>query len=213
MQHDAPNYENRRVLIGVFCAGALAGALTEWGVRGSMRRYESVDDMPGWLFKQRATIAGRVTKVSDGDTLRVQHLPLLASAPTSTLKIRLCAVDAPETAHFGKAGQPLGETAKAFSADRVEGKRVRLRLLSRDRYGRAVARVTYRGNWCGRRDLSEDLLAAGLATVYHGGGAQYDAPDASHWEAIEAKAKQRELGIWRDPEANNPAAYKKRQHS
>lgn len=181
-----------------------------------MRRFGSVDDMPPWLFQKRTTIRGRVTAVTDGDTLRVQHIPRFRSPPASSLKIRLCAVDAPETAHFGRKGQPLGPVAQTFVADRVQGKLVRLRLLSKDRYGRAVARVSYRGGVCGlaKCDISEELLAAGLATVYRRGGAQYDTPDSTHWDAIEAKAQAHRLGIWQDAdttEANNPAAYKQRR--
>mmetsp|Transcript_4311 Transcript_4311/g.14318 ORF Transcript_4311/g.14318 Transcript_4311/m.14318 type:complete len:203 (+) Transcript_4311:271-879(+) len=188
------------------------GAVSYAAASNGLRRYETVDDIPAVMFRKRATVRGRVTRVTDGDTVRVRHEPRLRSAPRESLKVRLMAVDAPETAKWGNEGQPLGETAKAFVEDRLADKRVTVKLLSRDRYGRAVGRVTYRGGlWnLRKRDIQEELLANGLASVYRGRGAQYDDPANSshHWDAIEAHAKKRQLGIWKDIEANDPAKYK-----
>ena len=125
-----------------------------------------------------------------------------------TLQIRLYAVDAPETAKFGNAGEKYGAAATDFVADRVRGRRVRLRLLARDQYGRAVAAVRY-GGFLGafEKDLAEELLRAGLATVYRQGGAEYDGRKAA-FEKLEAAAKAKGAGAWGDG-GLDPAAYKK----
>ena len=161
-----------------------------------------MDDEPASAFREKVTLRATVVKVTDGDSLRVRHLPLLRSAPEGTLKIRLCAVDAPETAHFGNKAQPLGEAAKQFVKDKVEGRTVKVKLLSRDQYGRAVGRVTYAGGLCRlqKKDVSEELLDAGLATVYRKGGAQYDG-DLKTWDTIEARAKANKRGIWQNNKA------------
>ena len=56
--------------------------------------------------------------VSDGDTVRLRHTPSLFSSgrfagklSENTISCRIAAVDTPETAKFGKPGQPLGEGA------------------------------------------------------------------------------------------------------
>lgn len=52
---------------------------------------------------------------------------------------------------------------------------VRIKLLSRDQYARAVCSVSYPGLfWPLRKDLSEELLKEGLAVMYRLKGAQYD---------------------------------------
>ncbi|KAH8070666.1 NAD+ synthase [Aureococcus anophagefferens] len=120
----------------------------------------------------------RYRTVADGDTFRARHTPLLSFArprrttkaeggslklADETLQIRLYAVDAPETAKFGNAGEKYGAAATDFVADRVRGRRVRLRLLARDQYGRAVAAVRY-GGFLGAFEKDAEALA-GLATV------------------------------------------------
>ena len=64
----------------------------------------------------------------------------------------------------------MGDEATDFVRRRIDGKRVRITLQSKDQYGRAVAKISY-GLF--RKDLSEELLASGLATVYRAAGAEY----------------------------------------
>ena len=68
-----------------------------------------------------------------------------------------------------------------------------IKLLKRDQYSRAVARVEY-GGWL-KRDLGEELLKEGLAVVYKQGGAAYDGR-YEKYVGLEAKARQRRLGLW-----------------
>ena len=206
-----------------FVVGVLAGVSRADDVADGFARYRTVDDVPARRFRSRARISGVVVKVADGDTFRARHTPLLSFArprrrtkaeggslklADETLQIRLYAVDAPETAKFGNAGEKYGAAATDFVADRVRGRRVRLRLLARDQYGRAVAAVRY-GGFLGafEKDLAEELLRAGLATVYRQGGAEYDGRKAA-FEKLEAAAKAKGAGAWGDG-GLDPAAYKK----
>ena len=90
----------------------------------------------------------------------------------NTILVRIAAVDAPETAKFGKPGMPLGAEATEFVKAKVLERRVRVRCYSRDQYGRIVGAVEY-GVWPWRRDLSTELLKRGLASVYRQAGAVY----------------------------------------
>jgi micrococcal nuclease len=186
--------------------------------------FETADDVPPEYFRNQKEIKAIVVKVTDGDTFRVRHVTgNEKTAPRydgalkgNTIAVRLAAVDAPETAKFGEAGQPLGEAAKVFVEERVAGKRVTVKLLSRDRYGRVVALVKYRDNaWlpnflCTKKDISEQLLLHGMAAVYRQGGAQYDGP-ITRWNELEKQAIRYKRGIWMNGEQNAdlPSAYKK----
>ena len=207
-----------------FFAGLVIGLGAAETCGDAVARYRTVEDIPARRFRSRSTLAGVVVKVADGDTLRARHTPPLSflrparrskaeggtlKLSEETLQIRLYAVDTPETAKFGNKGEKYGDVAKDFTADRVTGRTVRLRLLSRDQYGRAVAVVRYGGLFGGlfSRDLSEELLKAGLAAVYRQGGAEYDGK-AERFEKLEAAAKAKARGAWADG-GIDPAAYKR----
>jgi len=192
----------------------IAGVVVGPAVHQAFARFDTAEAIPGHMFKQSVTLRCNVVKVSDGDTLRVSHSPRIrpllrlnsarvckaeggsANLADSTIAVRICAVDAPETAKFGSSGQPLGDAATNFVQDRLlhsstsgsqksgkkvapekegVGKRVWVKLLSRDQYQRAVASVTYRRPGIlgalriprlSKMDVSEELLKNGFATVY-----------------------------------------------
>jgi len=159
-----------RLAAASFAVGVGVGVATT-SVQGAMELYLTADDVPGGKL-HGGVIAGRVVSVSDGDTMRVRHTPTPFSPRAfegklseNTITVRIAAVDAPETAKFGKPGMPLGAEATQFVSARVLERRVRLRCYSRDQYGRIVCTVEYGvGPW--RRDLSTELLKRGLASIY-----------------------------------------------
>lgn len=221
----------------VFALGVAAGALIAASA-DSFEIFQTVDDVPGAYFRRQRAIPCVVVTVADGDTMRVLHTPPL-SAPRralsqrlrlsaglkplklseTTMQVRLAAVDAPEVAKFGQAAQPFADEAKRYAKTRLLGRRVYVKLLSRDQYGRAVGSVKYRqGLSPVPRDLSEDLLADGLAVVYRQGGAQYDSAEGvDKWNRIEARAKARRRGLWAgaaDGAAHElPSEYKRRMRA
>lgn len=185
------------------------------GRKPGWKRYTEASDMPSYLFGPKApTIRGRVVSVSDGDTIRFRHVPtpfhssrLEKGQKTSELclPIRLCTIDTPETAKFGKSGQPFGLEAKEFLSDLVEDKMIQIRLLQKDQYGRGVAQV-----FAGRKGTDELLLKAGLAEVYQGMGAVYGPLGKEKYLELEEEAKKKKLGIWSQGKRESAAEYKKR---
>lgn len=201
-------------LAASFVVGLTCGLASQHALVDLFAHYKTVDDVPSRLFQRHARLKARVVKVTDGDTLRARHLGGFykpsKKLSDSTLQIRLYAVDAPETAKFGKPGQKLGPEATEFVKRKLEDKTVRVTLLARDQYGRAIARVTYKRFFIFERDISAELLSSGLARIYRQGGAQYDGRLAS-FEAKERDAKAHNRGIWALSSADNdPAAYKKK---
>ncbi|KAL1496870.1 hypothetical protein AB1Y20_014453 [Prymnesium parvum] len=196
-----------------FSAGFAVGLLAS----PALREFPTAADVPSTLFARHKTITARVVKVTDGDTYRAAHLPPLAWArkrrggkrklSESTLQLRVAAVDCPETAKFGQAGQRYGAEAAEFARRELQGRVVKVKLLQRDQYGRAVCTVRY-GWWGGRKDISEELLRRGLAVVYRQGGGQYDGP-IERWARLEAQAMERKVGMWKEGGVD-PAAYKRK---
>lgn len=185
--------------------------------------FNNANDIPSEYFKENKEIKGIVVKITDGDTFRVRHVTksrtsaeFSGTLTDNTIAIRIAAVDAPETSKFGNAGQEYGEIAKKFVEDNLLGKRVTIKLLSRDQYSRVIALVRYRDNiilpnfLTNKKDISEELLLNGLAAVYRQGGAQYDGT-IDRWNILEQRAIRSKRGIWMNGEKNAelPSDYKK----
>ena len=171
------------VSLGVaFVLGCVVGITAAPGLQLYWARYRTVEDIPPSVFRTHASISAKVIKVTDGDTYRVRHLPPLsgfrgdrtkaeggsAKLSEETLQVRIAAVDTPETAKFGAEGMPLGDAATDFVKTKLLGRRVTIKPLARDQYGRAVSTVTYGSGPLGLFpvNISEELLRQGLAVVY-----------------------------------------------
>lgn len=136
--------------------------------------------------RQPETFSGKVTAVTDGDTLGVLR-------DGREVKIRLHGIDAPESS------QAFGDVAKRFTSERVFGKSVTVRVIETDRYGRLVGIVT-----AGQGEsLNEALVRSGYAWWYH----QYGATERKLAEAeIDARAARR--GLWKDANPTPPWAFR-----
>lgn len=179
----------------------------------------AADIPPSWIRDKR-TLEGIVIKVIDGDTLRIRHMPHPSSSSefdgtlsAETISVRIAAVDSPEIAKYGEAGQAFGLEAKAFTVRELGGKKVRVKVLGRDRYSRLLGVVRYTdGPTRAERDISVELLSRGMAVLYRQGGAQYDGRKDVFIE-IEAEARRKKVGLWGDPKFESPADYKKSKKS
>jgi len=209
------------VLVATFLIGFRLGR-----VRPFWNRLTSVLDIPSAYFGPNAKILkGRALSVTDGDTIRFLHVPTWfhprelsknkrkkEKLSTVCLPIRFCTIDAPETAKFGKPGQPFGDDAKAKVKELLERKVVKLRLLTKDQYGRAVAEI-FTGSWPMRKFVDAQMLEAGLAEVYQGTGAVYGPLGFDRYMEMEREAKKRKRGIWSQKKVESAAEFKRRTKS
>jgi len=197
----------------VFLIGCILGLTV-----GRYRRIRTALDINSADLEKHRVFRGKVVAVSDGDTLRIRHRPWwvrLMPMPKNVHKadqsiaVRVGAVDCPEVAHFGKKDQPFAQDAKKFTTEKLLGKRVRMRALVRDQYGRLVASITY-GPWFARRSLAKELIQKGLAVVYRQTGAEegYEGK-GKMYDQLEKKAKEQKRGLWSQGEdLVMPSEYK-----
>jgi micrococcal nuclease len=95
------------------------------------------------MMPQHTVLTAEVVRVTDGDTIRVRHTPLVDLWGTGqtgtgkngrqklteeTMLIRLAGVDAPETKKPGSPGQPFSEEAKEFVKERLLNRKGNARL-------------------------------------------------------------------------------------
>lgn len=93
--------------------------------------------------------------VIDGDTIRC------ANEAGQRERIRLSGIDAPETSQCRKGRRCVegdGQAPRRALEALIEGKRVTIRRLGKDRYGRTIAAV-----YVGRRNVACTMLARGQA--------------------------------------------------
>ncbi|MCW7541516.1 thermonuclease family protein [Aquabacterium sp. A7-Y] len=125
--------------------------------------------------REPVSATGKVTRVSDGDTLWLQ---LDGAGRKRPIKLRLEGIDAPESC------QPWGAQARQALSGRLLGRQVRLSLRGRDRYRRWLGNVSLQGE-----DVSAWMVREGHAWSYRSGrgGGPYARQEA------EARARRRGL--------------------
>lgn len=106
----------------------------------------SVEDVPLSYFREKVVLTGEISRVIDGDTVKFFHWSFLDGIvghfgeikTRDTMTVRLAGVDTPEKATSLSTGQPFSIEARDYLVDKLLGKRVSLKLLSRDRYNRIL---------------------------------------------------------------------------
>ncbi|CAO3595843.1 unnamed protein product [Absidia cylindrospora] len=172
------------------------------------KRFPTAGHIPPEAFSKRTVIRGKVTSVGDSDNFRIYHTPglgwgWLRNVPTirkelkdQTIPIRIAGVDAPEGAHFGMPSQPYYAESKAHLTSMVLGRYVKVELLSRDQYSRIVGMAYIRRPpFYRKKNVSEEMLKYGCASIYVAKGAQY-AGQFKRLEKAESRAKLLKKGIW-----------------
>jgi micrococcal nuclease len=184
-------------------------------------RFSTVQDIPSRFFGPDApALSGKTVKVTDGDTIRFLHRPSRFHPSSlkkgeklseNALAIRFATIDTPEIAKFGKPGQPYGIEAKQYLERMLKDQTVKVRLLTRDQYGRAVAEVFTTGKFGGMKTyMDEAILREGMGEVYQGGGAVYGRLGRASYLEMEAKARKAKKNIWSKKKRESAAEYKKR---
>lgn len=132
--------------------------------------------------------SGTVTHVSDGDTLWVRPQ---RGGPTRA--VRIDGIDAPELC------QVHGETARAALVGQVLGQAVQVRVRRHDDYGRALARISLRG-----QDIGAWLVERGHAWSYRYRG------KSGPYAQQEGQARIRRLGLFQQERAELPRDFRRR---
>ncbi|XBW34960.1 hypothetical protein QEN19_000524 [Hanseniaspora menglaensis] len=128
-----------------------------------------------------------------------------------TISIRLCGIDAPERSHFGSKSQPFSDEAMNFLKHTLLNKKVYVKPLEIDRYGRCVARVVYYdGFFKQEKDISLELLKVGLATIYESKSAVDFDGQEDLYRKVENDSKMKKKGMWRLKKLESPAEFKKK---
>ena len=124
---------------------------------------------------------GKVDRVVDGDTLVVGEE-----------RVRLIGVDTPESVKPGTPVECFAKKASAFTAQLVEGKRVRLvtDVEARDRYDRLLAYVYRRSDGL---FVNAELVRRGYATALT---IPPNVKYAKRLAALARKAREEGRGLW-----------------
>ena len=132
-------------------------------------------------------LEGRVVKVYDGDTIT------LLDKDMQQHRIRFYGIDAPEKS------QSFGKRSQENLANMIAGKMVNVDVQAEDRYGRSVGIV-----YLDDVDINKRQVADGYAWAYMQYGGEIYKND-------ELKAREKRLGMWVDPNIEQPSEYRKRQ--
>jgi micrococcal nuclease len=127
-----------------------------------------------------------IARVSDGDTVKL----------TDGRKLRLCGIDAPETAKRNKQGQPLGNEATDYLIKLTQKGEIKMQGIETDRYKRTVAEL-----WVLRpgekiySSVNVAMVRSGLAWHY----AKYskNCPSQAQIIKAETEAKRLTIGVYR----------------
>jgi endonuclease YncB( thermonuclease family) len=176
-------------------AGRIQDALREYATRPGAGWREAADKLEelGSAREGRPIpafgITGRVVRVADGDTLSV------LDRSNTQHKIRLHGIDTPER------DQRYGKRAWDALSEMVDGREVGVVVLGQDSYGRTDGTV-----YLGERNINLAMVAAGHAWWY-----RYYAPNDRPLQAAETAARDRQLGLWAEPDPVAPWDWRRQQ--
>lgn len=131
-------------------------------------------------------------RVIDGDTVEV----LVAGQQSE--RVRLLGIDAPESK------QEFGQNSKQSLENCVAGGPVTVSYNETDRYGRLLGKVI-----AGGVDCNYDQIKTGSAWHYKQYQKGQPAGDATMYSASELQAKNAQVGLWANPNAQEPWSYRK----
>ena len=171
------------VRVGVALIALVLGAFGF--VELSSDQQELIEDVISEVLTEEVIEDGTVTRVVDGDTLKV-------SIGGEEQTVRLIGVDTPESVDPRRPVECFGEEASEFVKQRVEGERVKLVTDStqsdRDRYDRLL-RYVYTGD----EMLNREIIAEGYGFEYTVGKKHLFADE---FRELEERAKNQEIGLW-----------------
>ena len=142
------------------------------------------------------TLSGRITHVTDGDTLT------LVTADQQRHTVRLAGIDAPER------NQPFGQESRSHLAALALNKPATVESHKQDRYGRLVAKVVVDGT-----DINLALIRSGLAWHYKEYQNEQSTVDRYWYAAEELVARASSRGLWSMGKPTPPWEWRRVQRS
>lgn len=135
--------------------------------------------------KQNEKVFLRVTKITDGDTFRVDD------GSEKGLRIRLIGVDTPETRHPQKPVEYFGKEATEFLTKMIANRLVRLEydVQKQDRFGRTLAYVYLKDG----AFVNAELVKQGYARVYT---VPPNVKYAELFVELQREAREHNRGLW-----------------
>ena len=134
------------------------------------------------------TVNGYVKKVIDGDSL------IIKTDDGRIREVRLYGIDSPEY------DQPFAKLSKNYLKKKVLKKRVKVKIIDRDRYKRDVCLV--------QRDdtlINGELVRLGYSWVY----SKYCKKNfCNKWKKYQKLAKKRKKGLWKGKKPISPWLWK-----
>ena len=147
---------------------------------------KAIDESRQKEAEKTKVIVGKVTRVSDGDTIHV------VTGGNEKYKVRLDRIDAPES------DQPYGKESAACLSKLINGRTVRVEWVKKDQYGRVLGIV-----YLDKADVNLQMVATGNAWHY----SYFDKTPA--YATAEAAAKEKKLGLWAAENPINPYEWRK----
>lgn len=184
----SPMSRSRAVALAIVSFLVLIGlAILVWNIANGLLPKKFFDTSPSVQSSVQGTTSETylVTKVVDGDTLKIQ-------TDTKQESVRLLGIDTPETQDPRKPVQCFGKEAKTQLQNLVEGKRVRLEADTtqgdRDAFGRLLRYVYLEDN----TNVNSELVKQGFAFVYR----QYPVKQLQALITLETQARAEKRGLW-----------------
>lgn len=131
----------------------------------------------------------KVVSIADGDTFTAINRDNLK------LRFRLYGIDAPEKK------QAFSNVSKQALSNMIKGKTVIVNVKSTDSWGRPVVVVTTQTI----KVVGANMIALGMAWHF----TRYD--QSPHYKALEKKARESKIGLWRDPKPIAPWEYRSKK--
>ena len=171
-------------LVAAALCAVVLGRMATKGLRSGLPEAHAVESRAP-IGSPAGEVSGVVTRVSDGDTIWVQDAKGLRH------KIRMLDIDAPEST------QAFGGESTARLKSLIGGKQVKVTYSETDKYGRLLGTV-----WLGGEDVNLKMVAEGMAWCYH-----YSRNE--RYAAAQDASRARRAGLWANPNAQDPWAYRK----
>ena len=174
----------------VLSVSQASGEVYSWTDEDGIRHFSNisppagkeVEKMPESMTSELDNAPFMVTKVFDGDTVEVRGEVL-------EFRIRLVAIDSPETGGRSRKGQPYSQRAKSALAHLIQGKHVRLKQYGTGGYNRILAEI-----FCQGENINLIMVQKGLAEVYQ--GRLPDQLNVSAYQDAEKRARSQRKGVW-----------------